>query len=224
MYGSDLHQCGSSATGDLPTAVAYVTRWFGSLNAAALRPRLCWKNYYIVLGRAGPDQSSAYWITSRKCISLVLQRRITGFDHLPDLGLLLGLGRGHDACLPAGLLLEPRFAVSFVLTVPMGLVLRGRAGEALRAHNSGDVLLAALPCLSNSLRYYPVGFLLLVLHWMMHPPLCLLLRWGARRWRRRRRRGRGGARWAALHWGADDSYLAAGTISVLPGLKEKGER
>lgn len=92
-----------------------------------------------------------------------LQIRINGCDYIPDLGLLLRLGGGYNAGLPTGLLFEPCLAVSFVLTVTMGLVLWGRAREALRAHNSGDVLLSTLPGLSNSLWYYPVGLLLLVL-------------------------------------------------------------
>ncbi len=154
------------------------------------------------------------------------QNSINGCDYIPDLGLLLGLGGGYNAGLPTGLLFWPCLAVSFVLPVTVRLVLWGRAGEALRAHNSGDVLLPTLPCLSNSFWYYPIGLFLLVLyiwlHLMMCPPWRPLLRWGAgwgwRRW------GRGGGRWAALHWGTEDPYLATGTISVLSRLREEREK
>lgn len=96
---------------------------------------------------------------------------------LPDLGLLLGFGGGHDTGrLPAGLLLQPRPAVAFVLPLPPGLVLRRRAGEALRAHDSWNVLLAALPGLGDGFGYYPVSLFLLVLHLMVRPPLARLFR------------------------------------------------
>lgn len=51
-----------------------------------------------------------------------LQVRINGCDYIPDLGLLLRLGGGYNAGLPTGLLFEPCLAVSFVLTVTMGLL------------------------------------------------------------------------------------------------------
>lgn len=96
--------------------------------------------------------------------------------HLPDLGLLLGLGGGHDAGrLPADLFLQPRPAVPLVLPLPPGLVLRRRAREALGTHDSRDVLLAALPGLGDGLGYYPVSLFLLVLHLMVRSPLRLLL-------------------------------------------------
>lgn len=79
------------------------------------------------------------------------QNSVNGCDYIPDLGLLLGLGGGYDAGLPTGLLFGPCLAVSFVPAVTVSLVLRGRAGEALGAHNSGDVLLPTLPGLSNGL-------------------------------------------------------------------------
>lgn len=103
--------------------------------------------------------------------------------YLPDLGLLLGFGGGHDARrLPARLLLQPRSAVPFVLALPPGLVLRGRAGEALWTHDSGNILFTALPGFGDGLRYNPVSLLLLVFHLMVRPPpLGLLLRRGARR-------------------------------------------
>jgi len=43
--------------------------------------------------------------------------------YIPDLGLLLGLGGGYDAGLPAGLLFEPGLAVSLVLPLTVCLVL-----------------------------------------------------------------------------------------------------
>lgn len=142
---------------------------------------------------------------------------------IPNLGLLFRFGWGYNAGLPTGLLFGPRLAISFVFTV--GLVLWWRAGEALRAHNSRNILLATLLGLGNSLRYYPVGFLLLVLqsclHLIMRPPWCSLLRWGAgwgwgwRWWWRR-----GGWR-AALQWRTENPYLVARTISILSGLKKK---
>ncbi len=149
-----------------------------------------------------------------------LHNTINDCDYIPDLGLLLGLGGGYNAGLPTGLLFEPCLAVSFVLAVTVRLVLWRRAGEAFRAHNSGDVFLSTLPGLSNSFWYYPVGLLLLVLyiwlHLMMRPPRRPLLRWGAG-WRGRRW-GWGGGWWAALHWGTEDPYLASGTICVLSRL------
>lgn len=75
---------------------------------------------------------------------------INGCDYIPNLGFLLGLGGGYNTGLPTVLLFRPCLAVSFVLTFTV-LVLRGRAREALRAHNSGDVLLPTLPGLSNCL-------------------------------------------------------------------------
>lgn len=80
-----------------------------------------------------------------------LHSSINSCGYIPDFGLLLGLGGGYDTGLPTALVFEPGLAVSFVLAVTVGLVLRRGAGEALRAHNSGDILLSALPGLSNSL-------------------------------------------------------------------------
>ena len=149
-----------------------------------------------------------------------------GCDYIPNLGLLLGLGGGDNAGLPTCLHFLPCLAVSFVLAVTVGLVLWGRAGEALGAHDPGYVLLPALPGLCDSLWYYPIGLLLLVqwrcLHLMMRHPRCPFLWRGA--WWGWRRGGRRGRRRAALHWGAEDPYLAARTISILSWLRREWEK
>lgn len=182
--------------------------------------RLTWvllKNTLYCFGKPG-TQSQLYLLDHFSG----LHSSVNGCGYIPDLGLLLGLGGGYDAGLPTSLLFESRFAVSFVLAVAVALVLRGGAGEALGAHDSGDVLLPALSGFSDGLRYYPVGLLLLVLyvrlHLMVRPPRRSLLRRGAGRGRRRW--GRGGGRRAALHWGTEDPYLATGTISVLSRLRK----
>lgn len=146
-------------------------------------------------------------------------------EYIPDLGLLLWFGGRYNTGFPAGLLFESCLSVSFVLTVTMCPELWRRAWEALRTHNSGNVLLSTLPSLCNSLWYYPVCLLLLVLqiwlHLMMCPSWCLFLRGGAGGWRRRRRGGWRRWWWAALHWGTEDPYLATGTICILSGLWDR---
>lgn len=142
--------------------------------------------------------------------------------YIPDLGLLLGLWGGYNAGLPGGFLFGPGLPVSLVLALTVALVLRRRGGEALRAHNSWDVLLSSLSGLGDGFWYYPIGLLLLLmqiwLHLMVCPPWHPLLRWGAGWGWRRRRRGSGGGR-AALHRGTEDPHLATGTIGVFSRLR-----
>lgn len=145
--------------------------------------------------------------------------------YIPNLGLLLGFGGWYNAGFPTGLVFGPGLAVSLMLTIPMGLELSWRAGEALWSHDPWDVLLSSLSGLSNSFWYYPICLFLLVLqgwlHLMMLPPFCPLLRWGAG-WGWRWWWWRGGG-WRTLQRGTEDSYLAARTIAVLSRL-QRGTR
>ena len=153
-----------------------------------------------------------------------LRTCINNFEYIPDLGLLLRLGGGYNAGFPTGLLFESWFSISFLLMFTMCPELWGRAWEALRTHNSGNVLLSTLPSLCNSLWYYPVSLLLLVVYIWLHLTMCssrcLFLWRGAGRWWGWWRRG-GGWWWAALHWRTEDPYLATRTIHILSGLKDK---
>lgn len=110
---------------------------------------------------------------------IVRHMRTRSVRHLPDLGLLFGLGRGHNAGLLGGLgpglVASVPLPVSVSVPLPLSPVGRGAPrGEALWTHNPGDVLLSSLPGLSNGLMDDPVSLLLLVLPSLLHQLLLLL--------------------------------------------------